>query len=943
MKSLLLVSLLFLTLFATPLFSQAPAPSWILAGNTGMVQTWGCVFDNAGAMYCGSNNATTGGIAKSIDHGVTWTPINAGLSHSCKSYRSLGLAPDGTVFSIQQACAPSHAYWLDNVNGSGTTWRDAGAVTPGFGGEIGYTIAPDGVTIIAPTGSATVLLSTDYARSWHNAASPPPSSKMAELLNAKTINGVAYLSGAIHSGTNNPCCDSTSGMVWQSIDNGNTWTPMGWPAALTGCTPQSGCSLDAGWFVTNGIGPYLNMPVQYIGATGSKTGLYCWNGSSWVACGTNQWTGNGGQSDAGSGAATNRTRNRIIMVYYEDDGFSPIYSDDGLTWRPANSGLTCTDCGRHGGGRTASVVIDQTTGYAYIAMKNGEIWRTTQSQDNVTDSIPAAMLPQGITQNGTSYFGTTLNTTYSQPTGNTWAVHTSTDLLNALTGSQPGDVIVLDAGVTYNPSAAGVGFFSLPAKPNPNNQWIYIISSGLASLQEGTRVDPTMTPYMAKILTPNVNPAFKVMPGANHYRIAGLEFTAQSNYPSGCGVTGQPNCMSYYLISPDFPISAEPDSITIDRCYLHGGPTQDLQAAILANWSNAALIDSYVSDVHDKGFDNQAVGAYLSLGPFKIVNNFLEAAGENIMFGGWGQSADLWVPSDIEIRRNYIFKRLDWVPSSIAGGMVESNAFQLMSAQRVLFDSNVIQNVWAAAQMGYAIVLTPRSSLSGDIAVVSDVTITNNILNNVVSGFNTLAKDDQCGTASYPSCHVAASQDRWNIANNLILFYDPTLLGGNRNVGITFSPGKDNVNHVIGVMQDVAFRHNTIVSASSTPCWNAVFFGAGGQTPPFTNLTNNIWLLDNALCRQPTGDWGLQGTYGLTQYMGNPVTSPNDLTQRFYGNVMWVPPNDRAQTFPYGNLVQTPAFTYVNPAAMNYELLSPYWVMTSDGQESGVDDYMLPR
>ena len=66
--------------------------------------------------------------------------------------------------------------------------------------------------------------------------------------------------------------------------------------------------------------------------------------------------------------------------------------------------------------------------------------------------------------------------------------------------------------------------------------------------------------------------------------------------------------------------------------------------------------------------------------------------------------------------------------------MVVKNAFEVKSGQRILFDSNVIENVWANGQMGYAIVLTVRSSQSGDFAVVNDVTITNNILKNVVSG-----------------------------------------------------------------------------------------------------------------------------------------------------------------------------------------------------------------
>ena len=546
-------------------------------------------------------------------------------------------------------------------------------------------------------------------------------------------------------------------------------------------------------------------------------------------------------------------------------------------------------------------------------------------------SKPVAQLPQ-----------TYIDTTWNPPTGGkTWAVHTSTDLKNALAGSQPGDVIVLDAGATYNSA-----FFSLKAKSNPNNQWIYIMSSALANLPAGTRVDPTMTQYMAKIVTPNVNPALKVMAGANHYRLAGLELTAQSNYPSGCGVSGQPNCMTYFLMSTDWPIATEPDSITIDRCYLHGGPTQDLQAAIQANWSNTALVDSYVSDVHIKGFDNQAVGAFYSPGPFKIVNNYLEAAGENILFGGSGGNADLWVPSDIEIRNNYIFKRLSWVSTSLSGGMVVKNALELKSAQRVLVDSNVIENVWAAAQLGPAIVLTVRTGQSGDIAVVNDVTITNNILKNVVIGINSGAVDDTCGPASvggvYPNCHNAGSQARWNISNNLILFYDPRLQGGNRNLGFNLQPSIDRINGVNGVEHDILFQHNTMVSAASTPCWNSIYFGVGGQKPPFSNLTYNIWLQDNALCRQPTGDWGYQGTLGLTQYMGSPNTPPNDLTQRFYGNVMWVQPGDKVQTFPYGNLAQTTDFTYVDPSTFNYQLLTPYWTTTSDGQESGINNNNLP-
>src|SRR5260370_39577431 len=44
-------------------------------------------------------------------------------------------------------------------------------------------------------------------------------------------------------------------------------------------------------------------------------------------------------------------------------------------------------------------------------------------------------------------------------------------------------------------------------------------------------------------------------------------------------------------------------------------------------------------------------------GPYKIENNFLEASGENILFGGGGATR---TPSDIEIRRNHLFKPMIW-------------------------------------------------------------------------------------------------------------------------------------------------------------------------------------------------------------------------------------------------------------------------------------------
>ncbi|MGA9567059.1 MAG: hypothetical protein WBS19_16170 [Candidatus Korobacteraceae bacterium] len=510
--------------------------------------------------------------------------------------------------------------------------------------------------------------------------------------------------------------------------------------------------------------------------------------------------------------------------------------------------------------------------------------------------------------------------TWNLPSGGTtWAAHTSAQLSSAIKTSMPGDVIVLDAGVTYS------GYFQLPAKANSNNKWIYIVSSAIAKLPVGKRVSPADAGNMPKIVTPNVAADFQINGGANHWRLAGLELTSASTYCQ----TGR-NCMSYFLVGSQSAPTPLPDSFVIDRCYIHGAPNVDLQSGVMMNASNYAVVDSYIGEVHMQGADSVALGAYWSPGPFKVVNNYLSSSTEDLMFGGSGGSANPYVPSDIEIRNNYLYKPLSWVPLSIAGKMAVKNGLELKSAQRVLFDSNTIENVWYNAQMGYAIVLTVRSSQSGDRAVVNDITITNNVLKNVVSGFNTLAKDDQCGIAPYASCKNAGSQDRWYIANNLIQHYDPTLPGGARNVAIAFQPGLDRINGGQGVMRDVVFKNNTSVAAASAPCWASVYFGTGTMKLPLVNLTQNIWVLNNALCRQPTGDWGLQGTSGLTQYMGA-------LGNRFVGNVMYVPTGDRVQQFPTHNYASTIPFTYASVPSFDYQLVTPYWTDTSDGQLSGIN------
>lgn len=538
-----------------------------------------------------------------------------------------------------------------------------------------------------------------------------------------------------------------------------------------------------------------------------------------------------------------------------------------------------------------------------------------------------------------------INTTWNPPSGRTWNAHTAADFQNYLQSSVPGDTIVLDAGATYS------GNFTLPLKDNPQGKWIYIESSALSLLPApGTRVAPGNALDMPKITTPNVSPAFTLTPGANHYRLVGLQIESDSTQGGNPHNNPPSNNFTWCLICYVPGIGIElPDSITIDRSYIHGSPTEDVGQGVQANGSNFAVIDSYISDIHESTFDSQAVLAYWTPGPIKITNNYLSSTTEDVMFGGAGDYNNPYVPSDIEIRNNYLGKNLGWdscgVGGTVPNGMllangtachvnqqwIEKNDLELKSARRVAVTGNTMQYSWPSGQVGFAMDITVRTSQSGNIAVVDDVLVENNILQDVDSGFFLIGQDGQCGPLmGYPNCTNKGEEKRILIDNNLILLRPSpdtdrhtwlSLDGGNTYQGIT----------TIGVT-DVVVQHNTALLSNGSEMWYYVFampqLSWGCAPPNGFSATHDVWILDNAFTRQPSGDCGFQGNTALQWYMGD----PSPVSPRFVGNVMFVPSGDSVRTWPTCDLATTTPFVYDG----QHQLMTPeYSSCTTDGKQAG--------
>ena len=387
-----------------------------------------------------------------------------------------------------------------------------------------------------------------------------------------------------------------------------------------------------------------------------------------------------------------------------------------------------------------------------------------------------------------------VDTTYVPPTGQTIAVPSGGDFQAALNNAQPGDAITLSAGATYT------GNFTLRNKSGSG--WITIRTSAADSSlpPAGTRITPAFSNVLPKLVTATTNaPVLRTEAGAHHYRFIGVEFGVAANVAVwnltelGSGL--------------ETSVAQLPHHIVIDRCYLHGTATTDAIRGVALNSAWSAVIDSYLSDFHAIGFDSQAIGGWSGSGPFKIVNNFLQGSGENVMFGGADPAIAGLVPSDIEFRRNHVFKPFSWKagdPSYAGIQWSVKNSFELKNAQRVLVDANTFEGNWAQAQVGFAIVITPRNQGgAAPWSIVQDVTFTNNVLIRSDQGINMSGRDD-----NFPS----GQTQRVLIRNNLLY-----LVGGR-------------MLQMLDGTADVTFEHNTAdhtgqttVNADGTPHTRFIF------------------------------------------------------------------------------------------------------------------------
>ena len=427
-------------------------------------------------------------------------------------------------------------------------------------------------------------------------------------------------------------------------------------------------------------------------------------------------------------------------------------------------------------------------------------WRTCLANTSITAEVRDTETRSK--QTGVELPRIFIDTTYVPPKGETILVAAADKFQAALDRVKCGDVLRLAAGAPI------VGNFVLRDRGDCSD-WIVIQSdtSDLNLPNPGTRITPVYAKGMAKVFSGNSTSAITAASGANHYRIVGVEIGIADGVLSNSDV--------FRIGEGQASVSQLPHHIIIDRCYIHGTPKGNVKRGIAFNGAFLAVVDSYISDIHVIGQDTQAIAGWNGPGPFKIVNNELEAAGENVMFGG-AQPALNNIPSDIEIRGNHFFKPLSWMvgnPSYAGNHWSVKNLLELKIAQRVLITGNILENNWVDGQTGFAFLISPRTELGNAPWIYTqDITFTYNVVRHTANAIKISGIDD-----GDPQKTVRGR--RILIQNNLFNDIDGKAWGDGDGKLFQILNGTD----AVTIDHNTGFQTNQIITADGTPSTNFVF------------------------------------------------------------------------------------------------------------------------
>jgi hypothetical protein len=287
------------------------------------------------------------------------------------------------------------------------------------------------------------------------------------------------------------------------------------------------------------------------------------------------------------------------------------------------------------------------------------------------------------------------------------------DLQAALNAAAPGDTVLLQAGATFS------GNFTLPNKSGTTYITVRSSAADTSLPPAGVRISPTYASLLPKLRSPNTASVIKTASGAHHWKLQFLELQANSGGYGEIVRLGS---------GTETVLANQARELVLDRVYIHGDAKLGSKRGIALNSGKTSIVNSYISDIKATGMDTQAICGWNGPGPYLIENNYLEAAAENIMFGGAEPAIQGLVPANITIRRNLITKNLKWQSAVLTTPAVKATA----AGGGTLPAGTYTYRVVAYGPCGNGV--TCRSGASADVSVSLGATGSTTIAWSAVSG-----------------------------------------------------------------------------------------------------------------------------------------------------------------------------------------------------------------
>jgi hypothetical protein len=220
--------------------------------------------------------------------------------------------------------------------------------------------------------------------------------------------------------------------------------------------------------------------------------------------------------------------------------------------------------------------------------------------------------------------------------------------------------------VLLAPGARFTGNFVLPAFAGA--EFVTIRTDAPDLPREGVRTGPDYVGRLAILQSPNDRPALRTAAGAHHWRLENLEFRSNADGYNDIIALGS---------GAQRTREEAPHTLVLDRLYITGHPDAGQKRGIALNSGGTEIRNCYIAGIRGVGRDTQAIAGWNGPGPYVIENNYLEASGENLMFGGSDSRIPGLVPEGITIRRNLLSKPVRWrEPIAVAPAEVTATSSQ---------------------------------------------------------------------------------------------------------------------------------------------------------------------------------------------------------------------------------------------------------------------------